>query len=312
MLRSHYIPQFILRAFCEEDKIRYMDLTSKVVEPRNTRSAFSEEGYYPEQLEHDLCDKIEQAFAPVHKKIISSRYKMVLDAREMFLLKKFLLIAALRIKSDELKQLPKSNFYKNIEIALNCATKEEFAQCMFGAKLDSNPLLNEYFLHIVGSYTIFLKSNHCGIDFLVPDQFGTDYMGTYKKKKFEIIDGMINYVPMPLFYDIKSKMTHHDYTIFPLSRNMAVLCVNPFYKLLSALPPHTLTSNSIPHVFGFGNTELIEDAKVSFNPNGSIRDYSFNIKQLSCQDVCFLNQLMKQNAESHIAFANKDKLGIEI
>ncbi|WP_407451867.1 DUF4238 domain-containing protein [Fibrobacter sp.] len=60
MLRSHFIPQFILRAFCESDKIQYMDLASKTVESRNPRSVFSEVGYYPEQLERDLCDKIER------------------------------------------------------------------------------------------------------------------------------------------------------------------------------------------------------------------------------------------------------------
>lgn len=136
-------------------------------------------------------------------------------------------------------------------------------------------------------------------------------MKTYKDKKFEVINGMIDLAPLPL-YDIKSKMTKHDYTIFPLSRNMAVLCINPFYKLLASLPPHRLTSNSIPYAFGFGNTELIEDAKVGFNSNGIIRDYTFNIKQLSNQDVIFLNNLMKENAESHIAFANKGKIGIEI
>ena len=90
-------------------------------------------------------------------------------------------------------------------------------------------------------------------------------------KKFDIINGMINMVPISLFYEIKAKMTKHDYAIFPLSKNTAVLCVNP---------------------------------------NGTIKDYTFNIKQLSHQDVCvFLNHLMLENAESHVAFADRGKLG---
>ena len=81
MLRSHFIPQFILRAFCESDKFQYMNLASKTVESRNPHSVFSEVGYYPERLEHNLCDKIERDFASMHKKIISSRYKMILDVK---------------------------------------------------------------------------------------------------------------------------------------------------------------------------------------------------------------------------------------
>ena len=286
-----------------------MDLTSKNVESRNPRSVFSEDGYYPEQLEHELCDKIERDFAPVHKKIISSRYKMILDANEMFLLKKYLLVASLRIKSDELKQISTEDFFKNVEAALNCSTKDDFNRLMFNAKLKSNLILEEFFKHIVGSYTIFIKTSHSKIDFVIPDSDSANYIGTYQDKKFEIINGMINMVPIPLFYDIKVKMTKHDYTIFPLSKNTAVLCVNPFYKLLVGKP---LTSNSIPHVFGFGNTELIQDAKVGFNPNETIKDYTFDIKQLSRQDACFLNHLMLTNAESHIAFANREKIGIEL
>ena len=307
MLRSHFIPQFILRAFCEGDKIQYMDLASKNVESRNPRSIFSEDGYYPEQLEHELCDKIERDFAPVHKKIISSRYKMILDANEMFLLKKYLLVASLRIKSDELKQISTEDFFKNVEAALNCSTKDDFNRLMFNAKLKSNLILEEFFKHIVGSYTIFIKTSHSKIDFVISGS--ANYIGAYQDKKFEIINGMINMVPIPLFYDIKVKMTKHDYTIFPLSKNTAVLCVNPFYKLLVGKP---LTSNSIPHVFGFGNTELIQDAKVGFNPNGTIKDYTFDIKQLSRQDACFLNHLMLTNAECHIAFANREKIGVEL
>lgn len=309
LLRSHFIPQFILRAFCEGGKIQYMDLASKTVEFRNPRSVFSEVGYYPEQLEHDLCDKIERDFAPVHKKIISSRYKMVLGAKELFLLKKYLLVASLRIKIDELKQISTDEFFKNVETALNCSAKDDFNRLMFTAKLESNHILEEFFKHIVGSYTIFVKTNHSKIDFVIPDSGSADYIGAYREKKFEIINGMINMVPVSLFYDIKERMTKHDYTIFPLSKNMAVLCVNPFYKLLVG---KSLTSNSIPHVFGFGNTELIQDAKVGFNPSGTIKDYTFNIKQLSRQDVCFLNHLMLENAESHVAFANQKKIGIRL
>ena len=88
MIPSYFIPQFILRAFSENDKIQYIDLSSKVVESRNTCSVFSEDGYYPEQLEHDLCDKVERDFATLHKKILKSAKKFTLFGAEMFFGKK--------------------------------------------------------------------------------------------------------------------------------------------------------------------------------------------------------------------------------
>jgi hypothetical protein len=46
----------------------YYDIKMHFVESRNTTSVFSEKGYYPEQLEKDLCHKIEVRFTNVLNK----------------------------------------------------------------------------------------------------------------------------------------------------------------------------------------------------------------------------------------------------
>ena len=325
MLRSHYIPQFILRSFCEDDQIQYMDLSSKKVESRNTRSIFSEYGYYPEQLEHDLCDKIERDFAVVHKKIVTSVGKLTLSAAEMFLLKKFLLISVLRYRTDEkedetiLEQLSESeikfirgNFFENINKILNCKTKEEIFSFYNYEDANTNLSLIAYAKDILGSYLIFVKSTDCDREFLIPDKGNAWFMGRLAIEKTFMMYEMVKTYRESFFYQILSLLTPHDYTIFPLSKDMAVLCMSPFFKLMADNSVFTIPKNEIQDVLGFGNGYMLKPAKVSFTRDKKPIDYGFDIKPLCGKDVEFLNILLLKNAESHIAFGNKDKLGVEL
>ena len=101
MINSHYVPQFILRNFYADDKITYCDLEKKTIQPRNTRSVFSEEGYYPEGIEHDLCKKAEYQFANLyHNKLEEARSSITLTADELFTIKKYLVVCAVRYKHE--------------------------------------------------------------------------------------------------------------------------------------------------------------------------------------------------------------------
>ena len=78
MVNSHFIPQFILRNFCADNKIQYYNKHTKSVDTRSTRSVFSEKGYYPDELEKELCSKIEYQFSVVlNNKIINARSNIV-------------------------------------------------------------------------------------------------------------------------------------------------------------------------------------------------------------------------------------------
>ena len=84
MIRNHFVPQFLLRNFCIDDRIQYCDLTENTVEQRSTRSVFSEKGYYPDELEKELCYKIEAQFASILKnKIINERYSISLNSYDI-------------------------------------------------------------------------------------------------------------------------------------------------------------------------------------------------------------------------------------
>lgn len=325
MLRSHYIPQFILRAFCEDDWIQYMDISSKKMESRNTRSVFSEYGYYPEQLEHDLCDKIERDFAVVHKKIVSSAGKLTLSAAEMFLLKKFLLISVLRynlVDENDKKfysEIGDANrlrlfgdFFENISKILTCKTITEITKFYNYEYGDTNLSLTAYVKDILGSYLIFVKSTDCGKEFLIPDKGNAWFEGRLAWEKLNMMCEMVKKYRESSFYQILSLLTPHDYTVFPLSKDMAVLCMSPFFKLMADNTRFTVAKNSIQDVLGFGNGYMLRPAKVSLTRDKRPIDYGFDIKPLCGKDVEFLNILLLKNAESHIAFGSKDKLGVEL
>lgn len=325
MLRSHYIPQFILRTFCEDDKIQYMNLASKTVEARNTRSVFSVKGYYPEQLEHDLNDKIEKIFAPVHKKIISASNKLTLSAEEMFLLKKFLLVSVLRFDAEDafgkqlLEEIDESErirlfgeFAENIGRVLNCKSREELAELRFYGAADTNMSIAAHAMDITGSYLILVSSKDCGRDFLIPDKGNAWYMGKLAYEKYEILQDLIFRYQSSYAAQALSSTTPHDYVVMPLSRNVAAISMSGFYKLLADNSKYSIDVGSIREVLGFGNGNVLRPARVSKNRNDVPIDYGFDIKPLCGRDVEFLNKLLLQNAESHIAFANKDKLGIEL
>ena len=101
MVNSHYVPQFILRNFYVDDKISYCDMQERTVQLRNSKSVFSEEGYYPEDIEKALCKKVEYQFANLyHNKLESATNSISLTDDEIFVLKKYLIVSALRFKYE--------------------------------------------------------------------------------------------------------------------------------------------------------------------------------------------------------------------
>ena len=89
MVNSHYVPQLILRHFSDADRIQYCDLTNRKVETRNIRSTFAEKGYYPDEIEKEMCYKAESQFANLlNNKLLNERRRIILTRDELFILKK--------------------------------------------------------------------------------------------------------------------------------------------------------------------------------------------------------------------------------
>lgn len=318
MTRSHYIPQFILRHFCVDNSITYCDLVNQNVESRNTKSVFSEKGYYPNDLEKALCERIEAQFANIlNNKILSNRYKVILNADELMLLKKYLLISVFRFKyedplekevfancSKEEVEEYKGNFYENINKILNCQTKEEMFDYTNFEDQRTNPTLTAYVRDILFSYLVFVTSATEEEEFLISDRGYASYEGPGKYEKLFTIIDLIKESGDPQLIQISSMMTPHDFSVFPLSKTMSVITMSPFYKILyvneGQEKKRIEKSGVIQNYLGFENSRIINPPKLSTN-NDKVLQYHYLTSILKTEDMVFLNTLMMINAKQYVA-----------
>ena len=325
VVNSHYVPQFILRHFCVDDKIQYCDIQRKSVEARTTRTVFSEKGYYPDELEHDLCIKVESQFANLlNNKLVSERRKIVLSDGEMLLLKKYLMVSVFRYKTDELdNDLTKhgltreeiesisGDFYGNINKVLACKTKEEACSYCIPESKNNNINLFSYMKDILYSYTLFVRTNNCKEDFIIPDRGWASYEGPiHIEKLIATLDAAMKSGDQTLF-QIARMITPHDYSIFPLAHDLAVMTVSVFFKLLTDGVPKNIKFEekgmTVSKALGFGDRDIIKPP-VPKKIVGMGTEYHCEIQQLSKRDVHFLNALLLANTDRYFAYGDKTKV----
>ena len=335
MVNSHYIPQFILRNFCVDNKITYCDMEHQKTELRNTRSVFSEMGYYPEGIEKDLCKKAEYLFANLyHNKLENARNSIVLTRDELFILKKYLIVTAIRYRyefteeeyamMEELGSAFKVEFIDSLNHILNCETVDEVFQYLEMVrkhlditnldKLIENPDINLFLWSeikdIVYSYVVFVKVRG-DEKFLIPDIGRGIYEGPLSRKKMTgLLETAISQ-ENPVLVQISTMISPRDYTIYPLSKDMAVLSMSSFFKLLtdSEIKVNVILPEECPTVsavLGFGSKDTITPPKV--RNTGGTKEYIYDIKHITPADVSHLNCLMLAEAQHHIACSELSSL----
>ena len=115
----------------------------------------------------------------------------------------------------------------------------------------------------------------------------------------------------PMLFQIAAMLTPHDYSIFPLTRNLAVLNVSTFFKL--CMPgslynvKFTEEAPTISKVLGFGSITTIKPPipKAAYERE---TEYTCEIQQLSRQDTVFLNSLLLGNVDKYFAYADCSKV----
>jgi hypothetical protein len=325
MAGNHYIPQFILRHFCTDNLITYCDLQNQKVESRNTKSVFTEKGYYSDVLERSLCEKIEVQFATIlNNKIIPAGNRLILSDDDMLILKKFLIISALRFKinlENEVRLIPSlskseierylGDFSENLHKILECKTKEGILK-YFDFKDDFTDMrLTAYLRDIWNSYTVIVSTKRCEEDFIIPDKGYASYEGPIKIKKLNATLDLAKKTRDPLLFQIASMLTPHDYSVFTLSSNIAVLTMSPFFKLCLKGSPYNIKfpedKPTLSDVLGFGNRDTIKAPKIRASSEKGL-EYILEIQSLNTEDVVFLNSLLLANSEQFFACANVNRI----
>lgn len=330
MVNNHFIPQLILRHFCEDEKIQYYDMESHRIESRTTKSVFSAKGYYPDELEKDLCHMIEVQFANIlNKKILSENYKIFLTAEDMLVLKKYLIITTLRVRDDNMehnawyqvlkrdgfvpeddsvKKFFSGDFYMNIKEILKC---RDFESLMDIVTKGQNLNLFTYVRNIVYAYNVFVKSNNCKEDFIINDRGWADYRGPMSVRKLNAMINMLEVRYDPYIKMLLNMSSPQDYAVFPISKNMAIITMSPAFKICLPDAPYNIiypdNAPTLSQCLGFGDANIINVPDNKILRNGT-KEYRYKVQQLSRKDVGFLNSLLIQDTDQFFGFANADRI----
>lgn len=329
MVNSHFIPQFILRNFCADNKIQYYNKHTKSVDTRSTRSVFSEKGYYPDELEKELCSKIEYQFSVVlNNKIINARSNITLNSEDMWILKKFLIITMLRVHDDnmdhnawyrflkrdgfiqnpdEFKTEFSGDFYDNIKKILNCPDPITALEI---TETETNMNLFSFVRDVINSYNVFVKTSKSKENFVMPDRGWANYCGIICMKKINGIMDMPIFPFDPFLQQLIQMSSPQDYAIFPLSSSLALVTVSPLIQVMLPSSPYNVIlppeAPTLAKCMGFGSNKIFSPPQKQMLCGTKL--YTYEIHQLKPSDVVFLNSLLIENADSFIGFADYDKI----
>ena len=337
MINSHYVPQFILRNFYKDNKITYCDIQNKTVSLRNPKSVFAEEGYYPEAIEKSLCKDSENQFAKLfHDKLENAGCGLSITAHELFIIKKYLIISSFRYKFEEgeLEKERKNSLgittdYDNdrmLNKTLECKNLDDMFSLL-------TPYLNgEIFEHdkpgminndfhisievkdILNSYFIFAKASGSE-KFIIPDVGRGAYFGPIRHLKLQMVLQYYMQTGAPWAMQMMAGIGPRDYTIYPLSKDLVIINMCLFYKMMShnsikgklELPKEYSTVNEI---LGFGDANLVASPETRITDG--IKEYLYEVKMLRSPDVAFLNDLMIAQARKGIVCAGLDTIKMSI
>ena len=339
MVNCHYVPQLILRHFADDERIQYCDLDKKKVETRNIKSAFAEKGYYPDEIEKELCRKTEVQFSNLlNNKIRKEQYRLTLTKDELFILKKYLVITTIRYNITEaMKNFDNpenmvssysDNFYKNIDKVLACENADQmmrFLDINHWETLKTTVNGDEYgetklysdIKNILHSYVGIVSASRCKEDFIIPDtgfSYKATHLALFSGGEFDKCMYTLNYAMQsrnPYLLQISQMLTPYDYIFVPITKDLAIISFSVFYKFFNKksdiyglLPTNGMT---VSNLLGFGSSEIVEPPKVK-QQFGKTVAYEYAIKMLSKEDVYWLNAVMINTSERYFGYCNFERI----
>ncbi len=123
MINSHYVPRLILRKFSDKLSL-YNVKTGELKEKIPIEHAYAIEDYYDSETEKKLNRRIESQFGDLLSNyLLKCDKEICLSRKQLYLIKKFLLISVLRgIRAEEFAQYERG-FYDRLEYGKKLITK---------------------------------------------------------------------------------------------------------------------------------------------------------------------------------------------
>lgn len=193
--RHHYIPQFILRNFQDENsQVTYWDIENSKLEKRNTRSVFMNMNMYRDEINHqDNPTTIESTLAAfeqeiaelINKKFLTSN-EVVITREELEKLRIFLTLLSFR-SNLRMEQYRNNNFNESTRKILEDYSPEgfedlwkreveELAKCRSYTDVECNEVVDpiiktDFFNDLKGMYMTLVDAR--GGEFILTDIYPT-------------------------------------------------------------------------------------------------------------------------------------------
>ena len=303
--RHHYIPQFILRNFNNEnDQVLYWNISAQKLEKRNARSVFMNLHMYRDEINHsDAPTTIESHLSTFEREIselirakIQEEREIVLTRAELESLRIFLTLMSYR-SNHRMEQYRDKKFFNQDEQLLKPFTKEgnfidlwkreidAIAQCRSFKEIEQNetitPTIKLEFLNELKGYYMSIADARGG-DFLVSDVYPT----------LEI-------------YPIEQNTSIHLHSLFPISPTRILLLNHIMFKNpLSSPFQHMINLSQIK-----GSIIPTPKNKYTCPPQTMMSDlYIYKPVKMYEKDIVYINSLILNEARVGIVFRDSSRI----
>lgn len=307
-IKHHYIPQFILKNFNDENnQLNYWNISDSKLEKRNPLSIFMIKNMYRDELNHaENPVIIENQFSYfedeiarlINDKILIDSNKIILTRSELEKLRIFLTLFSFR-SGFRMKQYEENNF-------------DDFTRSiLLKYQQDGNfkDLWKKELYELTSCRTYDDIKNNKKIDPIIKQDFLNDYKGYYisfadaRGGEFLLSD----IYPTSELYPFPQPYGVHLHYLYPLSPTRILILNHIMFKKESKNTSEFVEMLKVSKI-----KDYIPEPKVKHKVSQLIRDskdeFSYNCIKVYSSDVAYLNCLILNEARKGIIFKNKGKI----
>lgn len=303
--RHHYIPQFILRNFNNEnEQLFYWNIAEGKLEKRHTRSVFMNFHMYRDEINHeDAPTAIESSLSVFEREIAELIRNKVLDKKEIILTRRELesmriFLSLLSFRSNlRMEQYRDKKFFGNDEELLKQYTNggdfedlwkreiEALSKCRSYEEIEKNTTITptikmEFFNELKGQYMTVADAR--GGEFLITDIYPT----------LEI-------------YPVRANVNLHMHVLFPISPTRVLILNHIMFKMpILEEPFRSMVNRS--QIKG----NMIVPPKNKYEKGTYTPDdlFIYNPTKIYEKDVNYINALLLNEARVGIVFRSKERI----
>ncbi|QLY40724.1 DUF4238 domain-containing protein [Hujiaoplasma nucleasis] len=308
-IKHHFIPQFILRNFLDENQINYWNMKTGKFERRNPKSIFMRKNLYKDVENHpDEIMTIEKKFASLEREVSELINNKILDKKEIRitradneLLRRFLFLLGFRSENrkrqyrdelfdqftiETLKPFVKNNNYvdlwlRELNEMLDLASFGELQnnkEISTVIKMDLQSELRDYYMSFVEAR---------GQEFILSDIYPTTEI-------------------FPIDISTKTKIDLHAF--FPISPNRVLILNYVIFRKDRKVDEPMI--NAMRNFSRVGPT-IIEIPRVKYVKRGTFSqedEYTYTVRKIYEDEVSYINSLYLNEAKDGFIFNDFSKV----